>query len=1479
MKSKIIKTSLVLIGIILLILGIRQIVHYEVTALQASVSQANASTSTATVGKIVMGSNPSSYGYRVNTGTWECTDWYTEDTWAPKYGSYQIYCVQPGTYNVYKYRIGYSRTLSESYDRDKHTGTPVTDTNAREYQSEWNNELAERYASDCVYYSGHGGTGKYSGYTTPVVYKPAGTSALPVAAAYIVSDETVGRFTHNKQRAIWNLRWSTLSDGSSANGGLVSGSARSKYGDGASSLDGEAIDYANYDIEVRGKGVQAEDTTGSPLTLVDQSSKLYTVGPFSLDYIWGKSGSVTFSGISDMKVLGHNSSGSVVNEDMKIEKLVIGSSQKTPDYFKPSSNLKVDETSQVYPQPGQSFYIVFKDPNEGLSANDSNRVTAVSVKVKLQYMLANGKYTKLTGTKYTISYSCDHSFERHTCTRYRYISNGDGTYDIYTYTVSCSGCKKRLNLSSSGQQGTMVADAIRTVYEEEIILLEDDPADITMELGGDVWEDIRGGKETLPDGYNSGEPAVDGIPVKLYTKDGDKEEVVGSTTTSGSGKYSFNNLDAMKKYFIEFQYNGQQYENTIYTDDLSGGYSNASESKKDRDALNQKYAEIDGNEGYSLEELDEYYLGGLFKISAYTGSDGKEEEGLVLYPKYKQFVIGTTDRTVGGKKYEAIYQKGDSQKEIDFGITKRIEFDMAVKKDVYVATVKVNGKTEVYGYDKKNLEANDGTAGDEWNITVVGGYERAIDNADYGFTGQNGNNQLLEVYVTYKVAVRNQSQSMLGQVTKLYDYYDSTYEYVPELSWSSSTNYRTSKGQLDQLQDLMEAGSTNSLGSRVNASAGNGQLTINVGKKQSTGETVYLYLTFKLKGEGPSVELGEKTNKVEIGAFRTYYASGTVLPHYDGENNYTVSGDGMVAGRVDRDSIPSTMGPNGTPEEDDEDEAPGLNVHLTGGTRQLNGTVWEDERTENSGQAAIGNGKKDSGEIGIAGVTVQLVEKTVQGTEYVWQVAETGGSGTYNFGGYVAGDYIVRFTYGDSIATVATKANGGSNDVSYNGQDFKSTSYQVGITQSSTTDLDGKYRGYLDVNVQNETGTYEDEVTYGYDIAAAEGANVSDAKDIWSRRQDVNAYSMGEITNAKAEILASPYSGNAAGISQLIANTSMVAETGVIVVEVEKNIQSTVNGEGGQPSYSLTGIDLGLVERPKAQLEIDKSITNVKVVLANSSVLFDVKGSADDVIWKDHEEYGLASKKENGKYKDYYAVAGKHRYSYRDDSSFPLNKADRGLIQLTMDEEIMHGATIQITYKVKLTNAGEVDYTGQKFYYTGEGGGSVVTTAGTRVVDYVANNLKFDKNTAENSGWSIVEKDTLKNGLVNDSLDAKIDKFNNIIQTGNLGASLVPGGTKETTLVLTQLITSENSSDDLTYNNVVEILSTSNTVGRRMAYSIVGNQDPTASKASEVDSSFAERVIILPPFGNVHIFYILGAVIGIILISGITLIIKKVLKK
>ena len=85
------------------------------------------------------------------------------------------------------------------------------------------------------------------------------------------------------------------------------------------------------------------------------------------------------------------------------------------------------------------------------------------------------------------------------------------------------------------------------------------------------------------------------------------------------------------------------------------------------------------------------------------------------------------------------------------------------------------------------------------------------------------------------------------------------------------------------------------------------------------------------------------------------------------------------------------------------------------------------------------------------------------------------------------------------------------------------------------------------------------------------GQNVSDAKDLWTTSQileriyngtgieqkniqgrlAVNSYSDKNVTNHKAEVLASPYTNNQSLIDELITNTYMTAETGVMDIEIE----------------------------------------------------------------------------------------------------------------------------------------------------------------------------------------------------------------------------------------------------------------------------------------------------------------------------------------
>ena len=103
------------------------------------------------------------------------------------------------------------------------------------------------------------------------------------------------------------------------------------------------------------------------------------------------------------------------------------------------------------------------------------------------------------------------------------------------------------------------------------------------------------------------------------------------------------------------------------------------------------------------------------------------------------------------------------------------------------------------------------------------------------------------------------------------------------------------------------------------------------------------------------------------------------------------------------------------------------------------------------------------------------------------------------------------------------------------------------------------------------------------------------------------------------------------------------------------------------------------------------------MTLANNSVLFDAVEKATNVLWMDHTAHGQDTKNvysTNKNYKNYLML----NPIVRSKSSQAKAK-----VQLTMDQELMHGATLQITYAITVANVGEVDYKEDQFYYTGKG--------------------------------------------------------------------------------------------------------------------------------------------------------------------------------
>ena len=1504
-------------------------------------------------------------------------------------GISQMYCAQKGAH--------FSRQFEYTYE------------GIAQYVNTYNGQVTQH---DC---------GKPEDKVSYAYYKVESIRDAAPDEAYIVTYPVGGNYdgwSREKQYAIWG---SSLSENSATPG---QSSASQQI------LD-EAGDFKDFTQNEKPKMSNANGSGNNLKVSAAQNPKEYVVGPFTLNYGNGDYGDITFGGISKMYLQAENG-------QIAIKSFIIGGTEVTPAYFSPVSPEYVDRNNQSYPKPGEQFYVKFVSDTEQQVNN---------LYVEFEWMEAEAQITYYKSTQYKAVFTCEH--EEH-------CDGHDGDHDegcpedcTDSHYYECDGCC--YNCIVTGEikeinpeyQKMLSATGTRKLNRSSInipIPSHDEPntpppppeKNLQIKLAGHVWEDEDASKQSEPNGIkDENEKEMSGVEVILHEQGGNE---VARTVTDKTGYYEFNNLNAQKKYYIEFVYDGQIYQATRYDTSLSnearlaGWKNNGTEDPNERINYNNNFAQIgsapenytvrralyykvgtkntawiigktSSETPYGIKEIYDYLIEQAvetksyavaygktlnrfgnnnevksklqfiedLRISSYTGYNGSR----VMYPIWDNFTESYTSRTVGGVYYPALYP---THLKIDFGLNRREQFDMALRKDVQKATIEINGKTHTYTYDTRSFadETDNGT----WDINVRLSdayyntkYSREIFGSDYQYKASNYDNAQaygktkadeLNVYVTYKLTVRNQSQSILGEIMEVVDYFDEDYEYVNERSYIEIRN-GNNKGKYD-----VNASNTSIYGT-ANTTNINGYNAIYVtglqGKKLTSGQTAYIYLTFKVKKDTVNgedwIRLDEtvekataigvgKENIAEINGFKTYYRNATNIP-----NVGKVSGYDKTAGLFDIDAVPGNINPNDVPKdgninynnfEDDTDKAPNIRliIYRENGQivcRTMDGIIWEDERNViNTEQATVvGDGKYEaSKEVAINGLTVQLVELMSNGTEYVWKtfssgqgkydpiinlIGESGNKlipddidsniGKYIFKSYPTGNYIVRFIYGDTIKTALPRISEttgisewqGQNDKSYNGQDYKTTTYQTGVSDYNTY-------------ANNHTSG-----SYVYNITASDAtANISDAKDIMTdnnlnnqyyrqnatlnSREDVIGYSNKDVVNRIATILSSHEDGtvyvDANGnkvyysreelkniLKELMAKTQMTAETGLINIEVEYDRAGTDNqGNYGQEqknntTYKIQNLNLGLEERPKAQLSVNKEVTNIKLTLADGSTLFDATQKATNVLWRQHKEHDFKYTKEDLILKEDPMVA------IRD------YDAQYGLVNLIMDEELMHGATIKISYKVTVSNKGEVDYKDNMFYYTGivSDPTSVVDTQANQVIDYVANNLQFYE--VDNNAWEVIKiQDILGNGLVNNALKNEMVKYNTIIITNansNIAkAKLVPEKYDETKssvsddLVLTQLITSENETDDLTYRNIVEIVKTSNAVGRRMAYSVVGNQNPNReADITEVDSDIAEIVKILPPYGIASTPYIIATstlLASAIIIIGIIFIKRKVLK-
>ena len=597
-------------------------------------------------------------------------------------------------------------------------------------------------------------------------------------------------------------------------------------------------------------------------------------------------------------------------------------------------------------------------------------------------------------------------------------------------------------------------------------------------------------------------------------------------------------------------------------------------------------------------------------------SDAQEDAGerKALNQKFNEISYDFLNSAEGKKRdisSKTIIHSGaestDMWKCLNAGLMHRTQVDLCLYDDVLKTDVRVNGKSEIYVYNQIQTARRDIWYNDlklqntQYNQDI---YYADIDKAAESFG----------VYVTYRITVYNES-STLTSLNEIVDYYDSRYEVDGIKAYVSST------------------------GKEINVSYQNGSdkygyKTVYIQPdqiKQGNGQQWYIDITLRLKNAADTLKNAFDSSQ-ELKTMN--YAEITKFGTKDNNMFDLDSREGLI----DVDSTPGNYVVGGE-SEDDNSKAPVYLFKLIA-PRTITGTVWEaiNNEIKNSSELYANNNTllTYAGKNGIEGIKVELVEVCSDGTLRVRDdesVTRTDENGNYVFKNYIPGDYMIRFTYGEKdkkITSNETKYSyeGKTYNAVFNAQHYQST--QANPSENVRDSKTGERYWYA-----SNTGTrYSD----AYDDTTKRMEQIKDLSSAYSYEKS------RRLLNQDAE----DYGKD--------VDTEMIAYTGLMTLEIEKAKKET--SLSGVSVYSISNIDFGLTPRTETKLSIEKKITHIKLTLSDGTVQIDANV-------KDGK---LSGDKIKG-------------ISY-----IPGSNMNEPFEKIELEDELIQGATLQITYNVKVTN-------------------------------------------------------------------------------------------------------------------------------------------------------------------------------------------------
>ena len=975
-----------------------------------------------------------------------------------------------------------------------------------------------------------------------------------------------------------------------------------------------------------------------------------------------------------------------------------------------------------------------------------------------------------------------------------------------------------------------------------------------IKISGFAWEDKTDGKNSTKD-YEWVEGTEDKrlqyVTVRLKNAN---RQVMDETTTDANGEYIFGNydenpnavkirIDDLVGAYIEFEYNGMsyqsipvdlQFDSTQETDEFGinvvkySSNTNKSSDEKLRPQFNDDFSTISKGWAYNVNDEIKYNYDSANHLSTVIygddvkyGYEGQTYPISGVYDHYEiQAVTPTssnalcTDLTPDNIRKNAVVEIGG----LNLGVEERVMPDLFVLEDMQDVKISLNGYEHTYEYAQRFEDPENYAGGDPFNVTVrfankylENSYSREVYSSDVVYNQHNP--ESLQILVTYVVKITNES-TVYTRLNTLANYYDARYE-----------NVVVRDDQGNTLNSSSDSYNQNGL-RRVNIQTNNYLI--------APGETKDLYITYQLNNDAINALLNETLTLDSVSEVASY-------------SSFSDAGSTPYAG-IDVDSAPDTVEPRNVDGkinitdtiEDDTDKAPSLILNVKEG-RMVAGTVWEDSAREDLlGLTGYDKERKGDGvydeanENVVENAKVELLTVTGSGYELanlykmdgteVPATTMTNAQGDYEFSGVIPANYVIRYTYGDNDGQISAIYDKDGNKIEeIQADDYKSTIYRGGNNASMDAYW---YRAET-----SNTGT----------------SRLSDARDTIAVKKDGTTIDdiVAYRTTQDEEM---NYQTILAGLLKTVSADTASFE---IKLDYDVNLDNT-SGYGVDLKFIFDNIDLGIIERPRQYLDVDKKVANLQIVLPNGNDLVNGNPETDNL----------------------------QGVRVLDDD-----------VYIEIDNEIIQGATLRINYAISVDNSrSEIDYNSEDYYIYGtipankENAYKVVKVVD--MYDYLPEDLVLQ----EGGNWQRVdiqaEESQIKGIILADDVyDAVKDHQNVVHLASQVFENMTPGQiATDTSLVVSKQLST--STDDLTYENDVEIVKLK---GGKTYDSIPGNYDPTTNESYDPGTdTFTEdepdddevEVTITPPTGETKSYWmyvVIGISTLIVIGAGVVIIKKKVL--